>query len=233
MSTSKLFILRNVCCCLHFCLKLCRNYSRGLEQRIFSAKRVSEQKDLFLSGLQARCVPKGVGVFLCICMKKAGDSGQGECGACFTSLELFVHRTELISSALRWLREFRKEFRLLNLWIKGTREKFLLQTVAKCQEQGVVKKFCIVLSINYVFSCTDFTLATAIFDTAGSLFPAQLTLGWIHRSIIRGLTKPSHFLLPLLLRSVDPAAFVGCPVRPDEPRRQVSGRKALVDGRSR
>lgn len=187
--------------CKQFCFKLCRNCCRDLEQRIFSTKQGgSEQKDCI------SCVVFRTGASLKVC--ECSCACASECKSLkfrgrrvwclFYISELFVHKTELISSTLRWLHEFQKEFRLLNLRIKGTRgilavNNHKMSRARHCEKilYCFVNKLCFLLRRSQKW---DFTLEIAIFDTPGSLFPAQLTLQWIHWSIIRGLTKPSHFL---------------------------------------
>lgn len=61
-------------------------------------------------------------------------------------------------------------------------------------------------------------------------FPAQLTLDWIHWSIIWGLAKPSHFLLSLSPPLQQTWAFVVWHVDWDKLPGHVCVRKMVVDG---
>lgn len=128
-SNSCLYYIMFGVVCKQFCFELCRNCSRDVDQIIFSTNQSgSEQKDcvyciVFRTGASLK-----VYEYSCAYASECGSlKFRGRWVWClFYISELFVHKTELISSMLRWLHEFQKEFHLLNLWIKGTQEEFLL-----------------------------------------------------------------------------------------------------------
>lgn len=183
--------------CKQFCFKPWSNYSRVLEQIIVSrGQSGSEQKEsvscvAFRRGVSLKAAVAHVHTQLGVRL-----TFRGRWVWCWLYVsQLFVHQIELISSMVKWLHEFQKE---LNLWIKGIGE-ILAVNNHKMSRTRLCEKilYCFVNKLCFLLHRSQkwaFTLETAIFDTPGSLFPAQLTLHCIHWSIIRGLTKPSHFL---------------------------------------
>lgn len=213
--------------CDVWCFKFCRNYSRDLEQTLFWTESASEQKD---------CASRGVWGQVCPCR-------------CAVSVHLWEAEIQgkvsvrsvwhlRVTSMRGWINFQHAE---VTWWIpkgvifvnkKDTRKILAVNSqkmsgASHCEKirYCFVNKLCSPLHRSQKWA---FTLETAIFDTPGSLFPAQLTLEWIHWSIIRGFPKASHFLPPIT--ALNQPCFVPCLVCPDKPSRHVSIRKALVDG---